>query len=143
MTTEHAERLWRAYNGTDCRAYLQNMILLGYGLGDLSSAEIDIILANNRLGSDLASRISRKAGVSWSTGGHTASDITIYGYSNGWRGGNLKSDIAGNWDNTELPGYIESILKVQISKVTEKLRKAGSAWLGKRDLDSNGHLHKH
>jgi alkaline phosphatase len=30
-----------------------------------------------------------------------------------------------------------------MSKVTEKLRKAGSAWVGKRDVNSHGHLHKH
>jgi alkaline phosphatase len=143
MTTEHAEELWEKYNGTDKRAYLKSTILPGYGLGDLSEAEVDSILTNNRLGSDLSSRLSKKAGVDWSTGGHTASDITLFGYGAGWRGGNLKSDMAGNWDNTQLPGYIEGVLKVKMSKVTEKLRKAGSAWVGKRDLNSHGHVHKH
>jgi alkaline phosphatase len=143
MSTEHAVSLWKAYNGTDRAGYLKNTILPGYGLTGLSDAEVNTIVSNNRLASDLSSRLSKKAGVNWSTGGHTASDITLYGYGSGWRGGNLKSDMAGNWDNTELPGYIEGVLKVKMSKVTDKLRKAGSEWVGKRDLNSHGHLHKH
>ncbi|CAO2647572.1 Nn.00g084940.m01.CDS01 [Neocucurbitaria sp. VM-36] len=143
MTTEHAERLWEAYNGTDRRAYLKDTILPGYALGDLSESEIDTILANNDLASDLSSRLSEKAGVDWSTSGHTASDTVLYGYGNGWRGGNLRADMAGNWDNTQLPGYIEQVLKIKMSRVTEKLRQAGSDWVGKRDLKSHGHVHKH
>jgi len=46
--------------------------------------------------------------------------------------------MVGNWDNTKLPGYTEGVLKVKMSKVTEKLRKAGSAWVGKRDLGDEG-----
>jgi alkaline phosphatase len=39
--------------------------------------------------------------------------------------------MARNWDNTELPGYIEGVLKVKMSKVTKTLRAVGTAWLGK------------
>ena len=143
MTTEHAEALWKAFNGTDKRAYLKDTILPGYGLGDLPDTDVDLILMNNKLASDLSSRLSKKAGVNWSTGGHTASDVTLFGYGAGWRGGNLKADMAGNWDNTQLPGYIEGVLNLKMSKVTEKLRRAGSAWVGKREVDNNGHLHGH
>jgi alkaline phosphatase len=143
MTTEHAESLWKAFNGTDKRAYLKDTILPGYGLGNLPDTDVDLILKNNKLASDLSSRLSKKAGVNWSTGGHTASDVTLFGYGAGWRGGNMKADMAGNWDNTQLPGYIEGVLKVKMSKVTEKLRQAGSAWVGKRDVNNHGHLHEH
>ncbi|OSS47025.1 hypothetical protein B5807_09892 [Epicoccum nigrum] len=143
MTIEHAESLWKAFNGTDKRAFLKDTILPGYGLGDLADTEIDLILKNDKLASDLSSRLSKKAGVNWSTGGHTASDVTLFGYGAGWRGGNLKADMAGNWDNTQLPGYIEGVLKIKMSKVTEKLRQAGSAWVGKRDVNNHGHLHEH
>jgi alkaline phosphatase len=143
MSTEHAADLWQKYNGTDRKAYLKNTILPGYGLADLSDAEVNTIFANNRIASDLSSRLSKKAGVNWSTGGHTASDITLYGYGVGARGSSLKSDMAGNWDNTELPGYIEAVLEVKMSEVTEKLRQAGSDWVGKRDFSSHEHLHGH
>ncbi|KAJ4371796.1 hypothetical protein N0V86_008350 [Didymella sp. IMI 355093] len=143
MTTERAAELWKNYNGTDKRAYFKNTILPGYGLGDLSDAEVDTIFKNNKLASDLSSRLSKKAGVNWSTGGHTASDITLFGYGAGWRGGNLRADMAVNRDSTQLSGYIEEVLKVSMKKVTEKLRKAGSGWVGKRNLSGHGHVHKH
>lgn len=105
MSIERVGQLWDAYNGTsttDRRAYLADTILPGYGLSGLGDAEIDQILANDDLGSDLTKRLSDEAGVHWSTGGHTATDITLFGYGSGWRGGNLKADMAGNWDNTQV-----------------------------------------
>ena len=91
----------------------------------------------------MSSRSSKKAGANWSTDAHTASDITLFGYGAGWRSGNLRSDMAGNWDNTQLPKYVEGLLKVKMSRVTEKLRAAGNACVGKRDLNSDEHVQKH
>ncbi|RYP35693.1 hypothetical protein DL768_010973 [Monosporascus sp. mg162] len=143
MSIERVQELWSAYNGTDRRSYLAETILPGYGLSGLSDFEIDQILANNDLGRDLTTRLSRKAGVHWSSGGHTASDITLFGYGNGWRGGNLKTDMAGNWDNTQLPGYIEGVLKVNMGDVTKKLRQRGTDWVGKRSVEGPDHRHTH
>lgn len=83
MTTERAEERWKQYNGTDRRGYLKNTILPGYALGDMSDAGVDTMLKNNKLGSDLSSRLSENACLNWSTGGHTVSDITLYGYGSG------------------------------------------------------------
>ncbi|KAF2735910.1 alkaline phosphatase [Polyplosphaeria fusca] len=143
MSIEEVERLWEDFNGTDRRAYLADTILPGYGLSGLNESEIDTILSNDDLESDLTSRLSSKAGINWSTGGHTASDVTLHGYGSGWRGGNLKADMAGNWDNTELPVYIEGVLKVKMSKVTEKLRAQGTDWVGKRSEGGSNHIHGH
>ena len=143
MSIEEVARLWSAYNGTDRRGYLAGTILPGYGLSGLSSSEIDRILANNKLGTDLTALLSKKAGVNWSTGGHTASDVTLHGYGSGWRGQDLRADMAGNWDNTQLPGYIEGVLKVKMGKVTKKLREHGTGWVGKRDVNGKNHVHEH
>ncbi|KAL7627353.1 hypothetical protein AAE478_001545 [Parahypoxylon ruwenzoriense] len=143
MSIEQVGRLWRAYNGTDRRRYLVEMILPGYGLAGLSDSEIDAVLKNNNLGGDLTRLLSKKAGVNWSTGGHTAADVTLYGYGNGWRGGNLKSDMAGNHDNTELPKYIEGVLKVKLSDATRALQRHGTDWVGKRDVVGPNHIHSH
>jgi alkaline phosphatase len=143
MSIEQVNKLWGAYNGTDRRGYLANTILPGYGLSGLSESDIDTILKNNNLGGDLTKRLSSKAGVNWSTGGHTASDITLFGYGSGWRGGNLRADMAGNWDNTQLPGYIEGVLKVKMADATKKLRAKGTSWVGKRDMSSHKHDHIH
>ncbi|KAI1370225.1 alkaline phosphatase-like protein [Hypoxylon crocopeplum] len=143
MSIEQVGRLWDAYNGTDRRAYLIETILPGYGLTGLSNAEIDMVLENDNVGGDLTRLLSSKAGVNWSTGGHTASDVTLYGYGNGWRGGNLKSDMAGNHDNSELPAYIEGVLKVKLSDATRELKRHGIDWVGKRDVTSPDHIHSH
>lgn len=142
---EMIESWWSDYNGTDRRGYLVDTILPAYGLADLSDAQVDTILANDDFATDLTSLLATKAGINWSTGGHTASDVTLYGYGSGWRGGNLKSDMAGNWDNTELPSYIEGVLKVKLSDATKKLREKGTDWVGKRDLGLSqpDHIHKH
>lgn len=107
----------------------------------MAETEVGGIFKNNKLASDLSSHLGKKAGVNWSTGGHTASDITLFGYGAGWRGGKLRADMAGNCDNTQLLGYIEGVLKVSMKEVTKKLRKSGSNWAGKRDLGGHGHLH--
>ncbi|KAF2848601.1 alkaline phosphatase [Plenodomus tracheiphilus IPT5] len=145
MSTEHAESLWNSYNGTDRRAYLASTILPGYGLEGLPEADITAILNNDDIASDLSKRLSKKAGVNWSTGGHTASDITLYGYASGAMAGSLRSDMAGNWDNTELPRYIEGILRVSLDSVTERLRAGNGTRVGKRDfsVERKTHVHGH
>ena len=102
MSIEEVERLWEEFDGDDRRAYLADTILLGYGLGDLDDDEIDAILENDDLGADLTERLSDRAGVHWSTDGHSAVDVTLYGYGSGTMGGGLRSDMAGNWDNTQV-----------------------------------------
>ncbi|KAI2619944.1 alkaline phosphatase [Hypoxylon sp. NC1633] len=143
MSIEHVERLWGAYNGTDRRAYFTETILPGFGLGGLSEAEIGALLENDNIAGDLTGLLSAKAGVNWSTGGHTASDVALYGYGNGWRGGNLKSNMAGNHDNTELPTYIEGVLKVKLSDATRELQRHGTGWVGKREVTGPDHIHSH
>ena len=102
MSIEEVERLWDDYDGDDRRGYLADTILPGYGLGDLDDDEIDAILDNDDLAADLTERLSDKAGVHWSTGGHSAVDVVLYGYASGTLGGSLRADMAGNWDNTQV-----------------------------------------
>ncbi|KLU84375.1 hypothetical protein MAPG_03419 [Magnaporthiopsis poae ATCC 64411] len=56
--------------------------------------------------------------------------------------------MAGNWDNTELPRYIESVLGVDMAAATRSLRANGTDWVG-TDADrgprlaSADHIHGH
>lgn len=79
--------------------------------------------------------LSARGGINWSTGGHSASDITLHGYAKGSEGKKLKSDMAGNWDNTQLPLYIEDKLKLEMLDATKALRKGGTKWVG-RDIQA-------
>ncbi|PNH37902.1 hypothetical protein VD0004_g8905 [Verticillium dahliae] len=142
---EGVERLWSARpSGADRREYLVSEILPEYGLADASSAEITSLLAASNLGSALVSLLSSRAGVNWSTGGHTASDVTLFGYAAGDKAEAFKGELAGHWDNTELPRIAERVLGVDMDEVTKLLRANGTSWVTKREFgtSSSGH-HTH
>ncbi|KAK1457183.1 alkaline phosphatase [Colletotrichum cuscutae] len=144
-STEFLMHVWDAYTGSDKKAFLVGEILPEYGLADATDAEVNTLLAAGSLSSELGNLLASRAGVHWSTGGHTASDITLYGYGAGENGRTIKGDMAGNWDNTELPKYIEKVLGVDMGQVTELLRANGTGWVGKRELSrrSDEHIHGH
>ncbi|KAE8417899.1 alkaline-phosphatase-like protein [Aspergillus pseudocaelatus] len=134
----------------DERDFLVSEILPAYGLEDVADADIQSILDADSIGAGIAALMSSRAGVDWSTGGHTSVDVTLHGYAAGRKRHDLKADLAGGWDNTELPRYIEEVLGLDMDAVTEKLRKAAqedSSWLGprqlvaRRDLGGCDHYH--
>ncbi|KAF2160400.1 hypothetical protein M409DRAFT_29246 [Zasmidium cellare ATCC 36951] len=108
-------------------SYLRSDILPAYGLSDASDAEVQAILGDFSAG--LADALSERAGISWSTGGHSGVDTTLYGYAAGRTGEQLKADMAGGFDNTEIPRYIEQALGVNIDRVTRELRAKGTGWI--------------
>lgn len=118
---EYLSELWDEYEGDDRRAYLVDEILPGYGLSDATDEEIDAILED--FSGSLSKLMSDRTGILWSTGGHTSVDVTLYAYAAGWMGKQLKNDLAGAFDNTELPKYLEKALRVNIDEVTEQLRE--------------------
>ncbi|KAL5342705.1 alkaline-phosphatase-like protein [Aspergillus crustosus] len=129
----------------DEREFLLSEIIPASGLDTVSDGEIDSIL-DNGVGSGIASLLSSRAGVHWSTGGHTSVDITLHGYAAGLKRRTLKADLAGGWDNTELPRYIESVLRLDMDGVTKRLRKAAEedgSWLGLNDISARDFDHDH
>lgn len=133
----------------DERDFLVSEILPAYGLENVEDADIQTILDADSIGAGIAALMSSRAGVDWSTGGHTSVDVTLHGYAAGRKRQALKADLAGGWDNTELPRYIEEVLGLDMDAVTERLRKAAeedSSWLGPRELarrDLGGCDHYH
>jgi alkaline phosphatase len=144
-STEQLIKKWNSYTGSDKRAFLVSEILPAYGLSSATSAEINTLLAASSLSTELGNLLASKAGVHFSTGGHTASDITLYGYGAGEFGRAIKADMAGNWDNTELPLYIQGVLGLNLAETTRLLRANGTHWVGKRDLEleARGNTHDH
>ncbi|KAL2843053.1 alkaline-phosphatase-like protein [Aspergillus pseudodeflectus] len=130
------------------REFLVSEILPLAGLADISDDEVDGILNASSIGSGVAALLSSRAGVDWSTGGHTSVDVTLHGYAAGRKRRALQADLAGGWDNTEIPRYIEDVLGLDMDGVTRRLRKAAEedgSWLGersaKRDLGEHDHYH--
>lgn len=146
-STEALAKLFGEFKGSDAerRAYFLTEILPAYGLEGASDAEVNTLLAARNLGTEMGNLLASRAGVHFSTGDHTASDVTLFGYGAGENGRAIRSDMAGNWDNTQLPGYIEKVLGVKMSDATAALRANGTSWVGKRDLNarSDEHIHGH
>jgi alkaline phosphatase len=79
--------------------------------------------------------MNERADVAWSTGGHSGIDTTLYGYADGAMGDQLVVDMAGGWDNTDMPKYIAAALGVNMNEVTELLNANGTAWVPKDEED--------
>ena len=133
-SAEHLSELWSGYNGTDKAAYLNNEIIPAYGLTNVSDAEIEILLAaGDEFAQELTDLLNDRAGLEWSTGGHTGVDTTLYGYAAGGMGDKLVLDMAGGWDNTDLPKYVAAALGVNMDEVTELLNVNGTEWVPRDD----------
>lgn len=135
-TANYLASLWadRPSNANDVQ-FLKSEILSQYALSDATTSEIETLLATDDMESGLADLLSERVGAFWSTGGHSAIDVTLFGYAAGEKSRELKADLARSWDNTELPRYIEEVLGLDMDAVTEVLQEAADeddSWMGSR-----------
>lgn len=147
-TTATLDPEFANYKGDAPAHFLRTTILPAYGIYDATEDEIKTLIEHkgksdfaNVLGDVLADR----AGVSWSSDGHTSVDVTLFGYGAECRGQELKSDMAGHHDNTDLPYYIEKVLGLNLKKATAALKKNGVDWVPQPNptLAKRDHLHQH
>ncbi|RJE24540.1 Alkaline phosphatase [Aspergillus sclerotialis] len=144
-TTTVLEKKFEAYDGDSPADYLKNTILPAYGITNATEDEIEDLVelkGTGKFGMSLGHMLAERAGVHWSTGDHTAVDVTLFGHAAGKRVLELKGEMAGNWDNTQLPGYIEKTLGVDIKDATKELRKNGVDWVPKTTMAKRDHTHK-
>jgi alkaline phosphatase len=150
---EYYQFLWEdELNGTiPVQDFIVDTVLPGVGLTNVTEDELaelfeledeeEIFAALTEMQADLA-------GVNWSTGGHTASDINLHAYGAGKKSDEVKVAMAGNHDNHELPLYIEKVLGLNLQSTTDLLRQNGVDWvpredeLKKRSLGGH-HAHSH
>jgi alkaline phosphatase len=128
-SVEYLGELWSKYNGTDASGFIASEIIPAYGLTDVSDVEIQTLIAADNFAQELADLLNARAGIEWSTGGHTGVDTTLYGYAAGEMGDRLVIDMSGGWDNTDLPKYLATALGVDMNEVTEMLNTKGAAWV--------------
>ena len=116
-----AER-YANYEGDDKDAFFRDEILTPYGLGDVSDGDFTKLKTGN-VGANLAEFLSARAGIKWSTGGHTGVDTTLYAYAAGDMGEQLKLDLGGAHDNTDIAKYLEEAMGLDLEEVTELIRE--------------------
>ncbi|KAF7862703.1 hypothetical protein EAF04_007576 [Stromatinia cepivora] len=109
----------------------------GLGVMDASDEEIDLIISNPALSAyAFADIISRRAQIGWSTHGHSAVDVNIYGYG--------ADVLRGNHENIEVGKFLRDYLNVDVDAITTELnsKKASGQSLSvasKPDVPDFGH----
>ena len=111
------------------KEYVQN----GLGIMDASDSELQLIVLRPRAALYyFANMISRRAHIGWSTHGHSAVDVNIYGTSGTDR-------LRGNHENTDVGKFLREYLDVDVDKITEELisgafniaTDSSSGWTGR------------
>ena len=120
-STERLARAWRDATTTDLARHVRENIFKPYGVMSPTNDEISraITLKNSTSGFGvfLGQVLSERLGVHWATLGHSAVDVTLYGY------GVNHEDFAGQHDNTEVAEFVAKQLDLKLDPITEKLRK--------------------
>jgi len=93
----------------------EELVQGGLGIMDSSDEEIQPIVDAPLLATYLfADMISRRAQIGWSTHGHSAIDVNIYGSAG-------SEELRGNHENTEIGKFLREYLDVDVDAVTEEL----------------------
>lgn len=157
-TGEYLTNLLAKYKGGDAKGYLRTELLPQYGLSNATDEVVDAMMDKyNKKGTDalivaMGNELASKAGIDWSTTGHTSVDVNLYGSAGSSKLlGAMKELIGGNRDNTELPKYIEKVMGVNLVNTTTQLRMNGTKFVQRReelgeikrlaDLAALAHMH--
>jgi alkaline phosphatase len=122
------EKSFKSSGTDDLEEYVtETLVKKGLGIYDATHYEIDRILKQPLLASYIfADMISRRAQIGWSTHGHSAVDVNIYGTAGA-------EVLRGNHENTEIGEFLRDYLSLDLKKVTKELNqkvgifKGGSA----------------
>ncbi|KAL7267394.1 vacuolar alkaline phosphatase [Rhizina undulata] len=119
-SAEYLSALYAKYAGDDEDEYLENSILGPLGVTDVSMDELENLKSHKSFSAYvLADMISRRAQIGWSTHGHSAVDVNIYGTKV------AKKILDGNHENTEVGDFLRNYLEVDVEAITKQLQKEG------------------
>ncbi|TVY20942.1 Repressible alkaline phosphatase [Lachnellula arida] len=118
-SAEHSSRRLRSHifdGGDNLTDFIsEELVKKGLGIWNAKDSEIQLIVDNPALSSYYFSdMISRKARIGWSTHGHTAVDVNIYGSAG-------SEALRGNHENVEVGKFLRDYLDVDVESVTEEL----------------------
>jgi alkaline phosphatase len=118
-------KLWNAYADSTPRVYLKDSIFAAHGIAVPTDAELTrgLALKNDTVAfaAFLSTAISTRLGVSWSTIGHTAADVTLYGWGKG------SEKFAGSRENSEVAHFVAQQLGLDLER-TQRLLRRNQTW---------------
>ena len=82
------------------------VLRLGAGIADVTAAEADNVRKAQDPSAAIAGLISARAGLSWSTGSHTATRVRVFAFGPG------AQQFSGDLDNTDIPKRIADSIGV-------------------------------
>lgn len=110
----------------DKYSFIEKIFEEDLGIFDYIGDDITEILestTSNDITYKLNSMVSTRAQIGWTTHGHSAVDVNIYGYSNKPSGMSiLLKKLSGNHENTEIGKFIADYLKLDLEVVTELIK---------------------
>jgi alkaline phosphatase len=118
-SSEHSSRRLRSHisnGGDNLKDFIsEELVKKGLGIQDAKDSEIQLIVDNPSLSSYYFSdMISRRARIGWSSHGHSAVDVNIYGSAG-------SEALHGNHENVEVGKFLRDYLDVDVDSVTEEL----------------------
>lgn len=111
---------WEEYTGPDPDSFLLSLFQK-YGVlqpttEELAAAKVEKpdASASNFV---FANALARLLKINFASKGHTAVDVSLFGYGPG------HEEFFGNHDNTEVAGFISRKLNLNLDQITQKLQK--------------------
>jgi len=120
------------------QAFVQNIFAQNLGLNDTTSSDTDYIvsiLQNNTLSEAkmrssiqdyLGQLVTWRAGVMWSTHGHTGVDVNLYSYAGQSKTSNL---LGASVENNNIGAWIEDYLVLSDSMKQVQERLVATKWV--------------
>ncbi|CAD6506078.1 BgTH12-07009 [Blumeria graminis f. sp. triticale] len=105
-------------NGNSLENFIsEELVQKGLGIVDASRAEIQMLIDEPSLSIyTFADMVSRRAQIGWSTHGHSAVDVNVYGTIG-------SESLRGNHENTEVGEFLRKYLDVDVDAITKELRE--------------------
>jgi alkaline phosphatase len=95
----------------------ETLVKDGLGVYDAEDSEIQLVLDHPEEANYIfADMVSRRAQIGWSTHGHSAVDVNIYGSAG-------SEALRGNHENTEIGEFLRQYLNVDVDAITKELRE--------------------
>jgi len=106
------------FSDKDLKLYIsETLVKDGLGIYDAEDEEIQAVIDHPAEADYLfADMISRRAQIGWSTHGHSAVDVNIYGSAG-------SEALRGNHENTEIGKFLRDYLNVDVDAITKELRE--------------------
>lgn len=121
-TAEHLARrlsdhvLSSTASQADLKDYIKELVEDGLGILDASEDELELVAKSPHLSAFyFANMVSTRAQIGWSTHGHSAVDVNIYGSPG-------TEALRGNHENTDIGTFLAQYLGLDVTATTRRLR---------------------